>query len=85
MSKAILNRLNRATRARHLFTVRRRRRVSFKRAVARVKPSRTGRPRQVAQQLLVLEVALLTQELASEPTSNLGLDGMVSGRQPSRP
>ena len=85
MSKSIFNHLNRATRARHLFTVRRRRRVSFKRPVAKVKPSRTRRPRQLAQLLPVLEAALFMQELASEATSNLGLDGMVSGRQPSRP
>ena len=54
---------------------------SFERAVARVKPSRTGRPRQVAQLLPVLEAALFMQELASEATSNLGLHGSV-GRRP---
>ena len=80
MSKSIFNHANRATRARDLFTVRRQRRVAFKRAVAKVKPSRTGRPRQVAQLLPVLEVALLTQELASEAPINLGLHGMVGGR-----
>ena len=85
MSKSIFNHVNRATRARHPFTVRQRRRVSFKRAVARVKPSRTGRPRQVAQLLPVLKAALLTQELAAEATSNLGLHGVVSGRHSSRP
>ena len=85
MSKSIFNRLNRATRARHLFTVRRRRRVSFKRAVAKVKPSRTRRPRQLAQLLPVLDAALFMQELAFEATSNLGLHRVVSGRQPSRP
>ena len=80
MSKNISNRLNRATRARHLFTVRRQRRVRFERAVARVKPSLTGRPRQMARLLSVLEVALFTQELASEATTNLGLHGSVGGR-----
>ena len=67
-------------RARHLFTVRRQRRVAFKRAVAKVKPSRSSRPRQVAQLLPVLETALFMQELASEATSNLGLHGSVGGR-----
>ena len=76
MSKNIFNRLNRATRAQDLFTVRRQRRVAFKRAVAKVKPSRTRRPRQVAKLLPVLEVALFTQELASEEKSNLELHGM---------
>ena len=76
MSKNILNRLNRATRARHLFTVRRQRRVALKRAVAKVKPSRSSRPRQVAQLLSVLEVDLFTQELASEAKSNPELHGM---------
>ena len=85
MSKNIFNRLNRATRARDLIAVRQQRRVTFKRAVAKVKPSRTGRPRQVAQLMPVLEAALLTQELASEATSNLGLHGVVSGRHSSRP
>ena len=80
MSKNILNRLNRATRARNLFTVRRQRRVAFKRAVAKVKPSRSSRPRQVAQLLPVLEAALFMQELAFEATSNLGLHGSVGGR-----
>ena len=80
MSKNILNRLNRATRARHLFTVRRQRRVALKRAVAKVKPSRSSRPRQVAQLLPVLEAALFMQELAFEATSNLGLHGSVGGR-----
>ena len=32
----------------------------------------------MAKLLSVLEVALFTQELASEPKSNLELDGMVS-------
>ena len=76
MSKSIFNHVNRATRARYPFTVRRRRRVSFKRAVARVKPSHTRRPRQVAQLLSVLEVDLFTQELASEAKSNPELHGM---------
>ena len=85
MSKNISNRLNRATRARDLFTVRRQRRVRFERAVARVKPSLTGRPRQMARLLSVLEVALFTQELASEATSNLGLHGLVGVGRASRP
>ena len=80
MSKNILNHVNRATRAQDLFTVRRQRRVAFKRAVAKVKPSRTRRPRQLAQLLPVLEAALFMQELASEATSNLGLHGSVGGR-----
>ena len=79
MSKSIFNRLNRATRARHLFTVRRWQRVAFERVVARVKPSRTRRPRQLAQLLPVLDAALFRQELAFEATSNLGLHGVVSG------
>ena len=45
-----------------------------------MKPLRTGRPRQVAQLLPVLEAALLTQELTSEATSNLRLHGVVGGR-----
>ena len=80
MSKGVFNHVNRATRAQDLFAVRRQRRLSFKRVVAKVKPSRTGRPRQVVQLFPVLEAALLTQELASEAKSNLGLHGMVSGR-----
>ena len=78
MSKSVFNHVNRATRAQDLFAVRRQRRLSFKRVVAKVKPSRTGRPRQVAQLLPVVEAALLTQELASEATSNLGLHGMLA-------
>ena len=46
--------------------------------MAKVKPLRTGRPRQVAQLLPMVEAALLTQELASEATSNLGLHGMLA-------
>ena len=80
MSKSIFNHANRATRDRYLFTVRRQRRLAFKRAVAKVKPSRSSRPRQVAQLLPVLEAALFMQELASEATSNLGLHGSVGGR-----
>ena len=80
MSKSIFNHANRATRARDLIAVGRKRRVSFKRAVAKVKPSRSSRPRQVAQLLPVLEAALFMQELASEATSNLGLHGSVGGR-----
>ena len=41
-----------------------------------MKPSRTGRPRQVAQLLSVLEAVLFTQELASEAKSNPELHGM---------
>ena len=58
---------------------------SFKRAVAKVKPSRTGRPRQAAQLLPVPEAALLTQELAPEATSNLGLHGWSAVDHTSRP
>ena len=78
MSKSVFNHVNRATRAQDLFAVRRRCRVSFKQVVDKVKPSRKGRPRQVAQLLPVVETALLTQELASEAPSNLGLHGMVA-------
>ena len=85
MSKNFFNSLNRATRARDLFTVQRSQRVAFKQVVARVKPSRTRRPRQLAQLLPVLEAALFRQELAFEATSKLGLLGVVSSRQPSRP
>ena len=84
MSENILNHANRATRAQDLFAVRRQRRLSFKRVVAKVKPSRTGRPRQVAQLLPVLEAALLTQELASEAKSNLELHGMSAVDHRSR-
>ena len=83
MSKNVFNHVNRATRAQDLFAVRRRCRVSFKQVVDKVKPSRKGRPRQVAQLLPVLEEALLTQELASEAPSDLGLHGVVSGRHSS--
>ena len=85
MSKSIFNRLNRATRARDLIAVRRPRRVSFKPAAAKVKPSRTGRPRQVAQLLSVLEMDVFTQELASGAPSNLGLHGMSAVDHRSRP
>ena len=85
MSKNIFNRLNRATRARDLFAVRRKRRVAFERAVAKVKPSRTGRTRQVAQLLSVLEAVLFTQELASEAKSNPELHGMSAVDHTSRP
>ena len=85
MSKSIFNRLKRATRAHDLFAARRRRRVSFERAVAKVKPSRTRRPRQEAQLVPVFEAALSAQELASEVQSNLGLHGLVGVGSTSRP
>ena len=84
MSKSIFDRLNRATRARDLIAGRRPRQVSFKPAAAKVKPLRSGRPRQVAQLLSVLEVALFTQELASEAKSNLELHGMSADDHRSR-
>ena len=56
-------------------------RSAFKREVAKVKPSHTRRPRRAAQLLSVPEVALFMQELASDATSNLGLDGMDHGQR----
>ena len=53
--------------------------------MAKVKPSRTRRPRQVAQLLSVLEAVLFTQELASEAKSNPELHGMSAVDHTSRP
>ena len=70
MSKSIFNRRKRATRAHDLFTARRRRRVSFERAVAKVKPSRTRRPRQEAQ-LVPVRFADRRFPTVSDPSGTL--------------
>ena len=71
---------NPPTRARDLVDAAETRRKTFERRGAKESPARTGRPRQVAQLLPVLEAALFMQELAFEATSNLGLHGSVGDR-----
>ena len=61
------------------------RRVSFKSAAAKVKPSRTRRPYGLAQLFRMLDADLFPQEMASGAPSNLGLHGSVTVDHVSRP